>query len=113
MLDFVKDSLLRLGYEVTTAYDGSEAIDIYKRAKESAAPFHIVILDLTVPGGIGGEQALSELLKIDPHIKAIVSSGYSDSEIMSKYREYGFKGAVSKPYRINELSQVIRSVLHS
>jgi two-component system cell cycle sensor histidine kinase/response regulator CckA len=112
VLDFLKDGLLRLGYEVITSYEGKEAVDLYKKASEAGRPFNIVILDLTVPAGMGGEQTLIELLKIDPHIKAIVSSGYSGDDIISRYKEFGFKGAVSKPYRINELSQVIRSILN-
>ena len=111
VLDYLKDCLSRLGYEVVTARDGSSAIDLYRMASKAAVPFDVVILDLTLPAGMGGEQVLTELGKIDPRIKAIVTSGYSESEIMSRYKKFGFKGAVSKPYRINEISRVIRSVL--
>ncbi len=108
---FVKTSLRQLGYSVTTAQEGREAVELYKQARASGNPYLAVILDLTVPAGMGGEQTLKELQKIDPDIKAIVSSGYADNEIMSKYKEYGFKAAVSKPYRVNELSKVLKTVL--
>lgn len=68
------------------------------------------ILDLTIPGGMGGEKAIKKLIKIDPGIKAIVSSGYSDDPIMASFREYGFSGVILKPYKIQELSEVLHKV---
>ncbi len=112
VLEFVKVGLVRLGYAVTTAREGGEAVELYREAQESGNPYGVVILDLTVPAGMGGERALAELRKLNPDIKAIVSSGYADNEIMSRYTEYGFKAAVSKPYRINELSNVLKLVLN-
>jgi two-component system cell cycle sensor histidine kinase/response regulator CckA len=111
VLEFVKVGLVKLGYAVTTAREGREALKLYAEAQESGNPFGAVILDLTIPAGMGGEKALQELRKVDPEIRAIVSSGYADNEIMSRYREYGFQAAVSKPYRINELSGVLKLVL--
>lgn len=103
--------LNRLGYDASFSKDGAQAIEIYKEAIESGNPFDAVILDLTVRGGMGGEEAIKKLIEIDPKIKAIVSSGYSDSPVMTSYKDYGFIGVVAKPYNINELSQKLNEVL--
>lgn len=103
--------LSHIGYEVEYAQDGTEAIDLYKKEKETAGSFVAVILDLTVPGGMGGKETLQKLLQVDPEVRAIVSSGYSNNLIMSEYRKYGFRGVVSKPYEIKELSEVLHSVI--
>ncbi|MBW8003160.1 MAG: response regulator, partial [Planctomycetes bacterium] len=79
--------------------------------KKAGRPFDAVILDLTVPGGMGGKLAIEKLLKIDPGIKAVVSSGYSNDPIMTEYRKYGFCGVVAKPYKIKELSETLYSVI--
>jgi len=103
--------LEEIGYQVTTCVDGSEAICRYKKARESGTPFSAVIMDLTIPGGMGGKEAAEKLLAIDPAVCLIVSSGYSNDPIMSDYSTYGFTGAIAKPYRINELAQILRSSL--
>ncbi len=102
-----------IGYDVEYAEDGSQAIEIYKKNVESGDNFDAVILDLTVPGGMGGEQAIKQLLEIDPEVKAIVSSGYSDNPIMSQFEEYGFSGVIVKPYDLNELKKVLFTVVNS
>jgi len=68
-------------------------------------------MDLTIPGGMGGKEAISRLLEIDPMVKAIVSSGYSNDPIMAEFRKYGFRDVIKKPYRIREISEVIHRVL--
>ena len=73
--------------------------------------YDIVIMDLTIPGSIGGDKVIKELIKIDKNIKAIVSSVYSNKPIMSNYTDYGFCGAINKPYRIEELNEVIQKVI--
>jgi CheY-like chemotaxis protein len=103
--------LIHLNYEVELARDGAEAIDLYKKAKESGHPFDAVMLDLTVPGGMGGKDAIQKLLEIDPDVKAIVSSGYFNDPIMSEYRQYGFCGVVAKPYEVEELTEILNQVL--
>ncbi|MEW6380884.1 MAG: PAS domain S-box protein [bacterium] len=103
--------LTRLGYRVEFAANGEEAIDLYRKAKESEDAFVAVILDLTVPGGMGGKKAVQKLLEIDPDVRAIASSGYSDDPIMTEYRKYGFKGVVTKPYETKELSEVLYKVI--
>jgi two-component system, cell cycle sensor histidine kinase and response regulator CckA len=100
-----------IGYEVTHAQDGSEAIALYKTASKSDQPFDTVIMDLTVPGGMGGRETIRHLLAIDPEVKALISSGYSDDPIMSSYHEFGFRGAVSKPCKLGELERVLHEVM--
>jgi two-component system cell cycle sensor histidine kinase/response regulator CckA len=109
--DAAKWMLGRIGYKVAFAGDGSEAVAIYKEALQSGKPFDAVILDLTVPGGMGGKEAVAELLEIDPNVKAIVSSGYSEDPVMSEFKQYGFKGILEKPYRIEELSKTLSKVI--
>ncbi len=108
--ELASDMLTRLGYEVITAIDGAEAIELYKAAMESGDRFAAVIVDLTVPGGMGGRQTIQRLIEIDPEVKAIVSSGYSNDPILANFTEYGFKGVVAKPYKIRELSEVLHRV---
>ena len=103
--------LHKLGYEVQCVQDGAEAIKHYKQARRSGQPFDAVIMDLTIPGGMGGKETIEKLLEIDSRVIAIVSSGYSNDPILSNYESHGFCGAVTKPYRIEELSWVMRDVL--
>ena len=103
--------LTKLGYEVDFARNGAEAIALYKKSKDSGYPFDAVIMDLTIPGGMGGKEAIQKLLEIDPNVKAIVSSGYSDDAIMSDYKKYNFSGVITKPYRIEELSKTVHQVI--
>ena len=103
--------LNRLGYDASFAKDGNLAVEMYKKAMESGNPFDAVILDLTVRGGMGGKEAIKRLIEIDPKIKAIVSSGYSNSPVMTSYKDYGFIGVIAKPYNINELSKKLNEVL--
>ena len=101
--------LAMLGYEAEFAQDGAEAI---RMVKEAEKPYDAVILDLTVPGGMGGKEAINKLLEIDPEVKAIVSSGYSDDPVLANFQEYGFKGIMPKPFQSQLLSKVIHEVLH-
>lgn len=111
MRDMVGQMLLHLGYDVEVAVDGSEAIEIYCRAQESGNPFHGVILDLTVKGGMGGLEALKALKQYDPRTKAIVSSGYSQDPVIAHFKDYGFYGAIGKPYSLEKLKRVLNGVL--
>ena len=104
-------TLSRLGYQVTTAGDGREAVGLYKNARESGQPFEAIIMDLTVPGGLGGKEALAILRQYDPNVKAIVSSGYNDDPIMADYGEFGFCGAVCKPYNAGQLGNILHEIL--
>ncbi|HMB20853.1 MAG TPA: 7TM diverse intracellular signaling domain-containing protein [Spirochaetota bacterium] len=100
-----------LGYEVKCVKTGEEAIDEYKKARQENNPFGAVIMDLTIPGGMGGKEAVGELLKIDPDINAIVSSGYSNDPIMANHRAYGFKDVITKPFRLSDITKVLNRVL--
>lgn len=103
--------LARLGFEVVTVSDGAAAVSSYAEAMASGQPFRVVVMDLTVPGGMGGRQAMEELLKIDAGVKAIVSSGYSSDPVLANHRAHGFSGVVAKPYRIADLARVMRTVI--
>ena len=104
------EMLAFLGYNVVLAEDGAKAINLYTEAFLSDSPFDAVIADLTIRGGMGGKMAVSELIKVDPNVKAIVSSGYS-SDALSDYRKYGFYNVIAKPYRLQELGKVLSSVI--
>ncbi len=100
-----------LGYDFECAKDGQEAIVLYMKAMEDGTPYDAVIMDLTVPGGMGGLDATSHLLERDQNIKAIVSSGYANNPIMANFKQYGFVAVVSKPYSIEYLSKTLHEVL--
>ncbi len=102
--------LSRLGYEVGSAADGRETIDQYLAAFNTSKPYTAVILDLTIPNGMGGMETMKELQKLDPDVKAIVSSGYSNAPVMADYSLYGFAGVMMKPYSISQLSDLLREI---
>jgi signal transduction histidine kinase/ActR/RegA family two-component response regulator len=104
--------LERMGYAVTDVKDGQEAIDNYKKAFDSGNPFNLVMLDLTVSRGLGGHLAMERLLKIDPSIKAIIISGYADDHIIENYSDYGFLGALRKPFKKEEIERLVEMILH-
>jgi two-component system cell cycle sensor histidine kinase/response regulator CckA len=101
--------LVSLGYEVQFAQDGAEALALYAKAQDAGDPFAGVIVDLTIPNGLGGKETMAWLLKLDPQAKAIVSSGYSDDPIMANFHQYGFAGVIAKPYKISELGKVLKN----
>lgn len=109
--DLVISMLTNLGYEIEVARDGAEAISLYKKARNEGHPFDAVIMDLTVPGGMGGKETIKKLMKIDPAIKAIVSSGYSNDPIMADFRSCNFRGVLTKPYKIEEMSNILHKVM--
>ncbi|MBN2298267.1 MAG: response regulator, partial [Deltaproteobacteria bacterium] len=104
--------LIKLGYEVAFAQHGQEAIDKYTHAQRYESPFDLVIMDLTIPGGMGGKEAILKLQEIDQNIRAVVSSGYSNDTIMANYKDYGFKGIIAKPYNIKELDDLVSMILN-
>ena len=109
--DVAAEVLSSIGYEVITTIDGAAAIELYEEAMVSGNTFDAVILDLTVPGGMGGKETILRLVKIDPEVKAMVSSGYSNDPIMADFRMYGFKGVIAKPYNARELSEVLHRMI--
>jgi PAS domain S-box-containing protein len=107
----VRKMLETLGYRVDEVVDGQEAITRYTQALSAGAPYNLVIMDLTIPGGMGGKTAIEKLREIDPGIKAIVSSGYSNDPVMAGYRSYGFSGMAAKPFKVQDLARVVRDVI--
>ncbi len=108
-----RDFLSTLGFTVDVAGDGIEAISIFKSSMDSGSPFDLVILDLTIPGGMGGVDVLKRLKNMDPQIKAIVVSGYSTDPVLSRFREYGFSGALVKPFMLKDLEKTVKEVMAS
>ena len=112
MVRQVLDKMLKhLGYEAEFARDGDEAIALFTQAQKSGEAFAAVILDLTIPGGLGGKETMEQLLKIAPGVKAIVSSGYSEDPIMAESRRYGFSGIIAKPFKVPDLGKVLHEVI--
>lgn len=99
-----------LGYTAECTENGAEAVELYRQRKEEGTPFAVVILDLTIPGGVGGKEAITMLLDIEPGVKAVVSSGYSTDPIMGNYREHGFSAVLSKPFQVQEMSRVLQEL---
>lgn len=113
ILDIASTILKQIGCDVVTAANGDEAITRTSEAMESGRPFMAAILDLTIPGGRGGKETAPQLLKMDPNIKVIVSSGYSDDPVIARPAEYGFSGRLIKPYRRDTVAQLFRSLIDS
>jgi PAS domain S-box-containing protein len=108
-----KTLLERLGLEVKVTADGHEAVREYAAARDSGQPYDVVIFDLTVPGAMGGADAMREILKLDPTAKGIVSSGYSSDPVMANFQAHGFRGSVPKPYRMSDFSRTLREVMNT
>ena len=111
ILQLVGKIFSRMGYEVAFSKNGEEAIELYQESLTGNKPFDVVILDLTVKNGMGGKEAIQHLLKIDPDVRGIVSSGYSNDPVMMNYKQYGFVGVVSKPYNYKELRKKIAEMI--
>lgn len=109
--DLAREMLTSLGYEVTCTHNGAEAIAAYYGAMIAGQPFTAVMLDLIVQGGMGGKETIARLQAIDPQVKAVVSSGYSDDPVRADFRQYGFSGVLAKPYTLAELAEVLRHVI--
>jgi two-component system, cell cycle sensor histidine kinase and response regulator CckA len=109
----VEFTLTHLGYQVAQAGSALEGVDIYREKFEAGERFDVVILDLTLPGGMGGKEALKKLIEIDPTVNAIVSSGYATDATMSRYQDFGFRGVIAKPYEAAELGKTVHDVISS
>lgn len=103
--------LKRLGYEVGLAPDGAAAVEMYSNAMKASMPYDAVVLDLTVPGGMGGKETMAKLIELDPNVKAIVSSGYSVDSLMADFKGYGFKGVINKPYKVKDLGDELARII--
>jgi PAS domain S-box-containing protein len=109
--DVVGNTLSHYGYDVAFAQNGDEAITAYRQHKNAGQPFDVVIMDLTIPGGMGGKETVAKLLAIDPDAKAIIASGYANDPIMTAFKEYGFCGRVTKPYEARELHKILHDII--
>ena len=103
--------LSELGHEVEAAADGAEALERFERARDAGRPFDAVVLDLTIPGGMGGIECIARLRELDPHVKAIACSGYADQPVLARFRDLGFQAVVVKPYEIEELHAALQRLL--
>ena len=107
ILDVTLEVLNYLEYEVMFARDGQAALGLYKNEKEAGRPFDLVILDLSVPEGLGGKETIALLKAYDPAVKAIVSTGHSNDPVVLDFKLYGFSGKLSKPYKISDLKELL------
>ncbi len=104
------EMIRELGYEVDFAEHGERAVELYRSAREAGKTYDVIILDLTVRGGMGGREALERIRSFDPGVKAIVSSGYSDDSVVADYAAYGFRACLVKPYQIETLQDVLNAI---
>ena len=111
ILDVTLEVLKFLGYDVMFAQNGEEALALYVQEKNAGSPFDIVILDLSVPEGMGGKETIIRLKEFDSSVKAIVSSGYGNDPVVQDYTGYGFSGKLSKPYKINDLKLILEQLM--
>ena len=110
VLDVASNMLSHMGYDVLVAENGEEMLEQYQQAVDTGNPVVLVIMDLTIPGGMGGKEAIGKLLEADPEAVAIVASGYSNDQVMANFEHYGFKGAINKPFTMAELARVITNL---
>ena len=108
--DLLCEMIVGMGYRAEKARHGHEALERHRKAKHEGQPYDIVIMDLTIPGGMGGRETIAEIRKTDPDIRAIVSSGYSNDPIMADYKSYGFDGVLKKPFRIEDLQDILNEI---
>jgi CheY-like chemotaxis protein len=111
ILDVTHEVLKFLNYDVMSAKDGLTAIDLYKKEKAAGAPFDIVILDLSVPHGLGGKETIELLRNVDPAVKAVISSGYTNDPVVHDFSRYGFSERLTKPYNIKDLKNLLENVM--
>lgn len=109
--DIAKQMLVYLGYEVTNVENGEDAIQEYQKALELGEPYNLVIMDLNIPNGMGGMEAVKQVLDINENAKVLVSTGYSSDSIMSDYSSYGFSGCIAKPFDLKGLQEAVQAAL--
>jgi CheY-like chemotaxis protein len=109
--ELTSEMLARLGFRVKGVADGRATLAACRQALEAGKPFDLVIMDLTIPGGMGGRQTIQELRKLDPDIKAIVSSGYPDDPILANCYDFGFQGVLRKPFRLEDLERLLLQII--
>jgi CheY-like chemotaxis protein len=109
--DVTHEILQFLNYEVMSAREGIEAVDLYKKEKMAGHPFDVVILDLSIPHGLGGKETIDLLRNFDPAIKAVISSGFTDDPVVKDFSHYGFSERLTKPYNIHEMKNLLEKVI--
>jgi CheY-like chemotaxis protein len=100
-----------MGLKPTTVNDGAAAVKTFGAAREAGQPFDLVILDLTIPGGMGGREVMEQLRQLDPQVPAIVSSGYSQDPVLADFAGHGFQAIVAKPYEVSQFTETVRRLL--
>jgi DNA-binding NtrC family response regulator len=111
ILDVMGEILTFLKYDFMSARDGLAAIDLYKKEKAAGSPFDMVILDLSVPNGLGGKETIELLRNVDPAVKAVISSGYTNDPVVKDFSHYGFSERLTKPYNINDMKNLLENVI--
>jgi DNA-binding NtrC family response regulator len=111
ILDVTGEILIFLKYEVMTAKDGQNAVDLYKKEKAAGSPFDVVILDLSVPTGLGGKETIELLRSVDPEVKAVVSSGFTNDPVVQDFSRYGFCERLTKPYNIQAMKNLLENII--
>jgi two-component system, cell cycle sensor histidine kinase and response regulator CckA len=110
VLDITRKMMESFGYQVDSAKEGQEAVERYARAAEESLPYDAVILDMTVQGGFGGLEAIRRLQRLNPEVKAVISSGYAEDPVLRNYTQYGFVGMIAKPFRLNKLRALLEEL---
>jgi CheY-like chemotaxis protein len=103
----------KIGYHMEVTQDGQAALNLYKMAYEQQSPFDLVIMDLVIPGSMGGERAVKLFKKFDPNVKVVVCSGYANNDVLANYQAYGFDNCLAKPFTLEDLSSVLNQVLQA
>jgi CheY-like chemotaxis protein len=111
ILDVTLEVLTFLGYDAAFARDGAAAIEIFSKERTGGRPFDLVILDLTVPDGMGGKEAFEKLRKADPSVKVVISSGFTEDPMMTDYAKHGLAGILAKPYRISDIKALLEKMI--
>ena len=111
ILDVTNEVLRFLGYEVMFARDGVAAIDLYNQERARGSPFDLVILDLSVPDGMGGKEAFEKLHSLDPNAKIVISSGFTNDPMLTDFASFGLNGVLAKPYRITEIKALLEKMI--
>lgn len=111
IIDVSREVLKFLGYEADFAKEGGAALRLYKQEKEAGQPFDLVIVDLTIPEGMGGRETIAKLREYDPGVRAVVSSGFANDPVVQDYASFGFSGRLTKPYRINEMKALLEDLI--
>jgi PAS domain S-box-containing protein len=111
ILKMTERMLSKMGHTVVRSRDGKEAVALYRTEFEKGEPFDFTIMDLTIPGGMGGREAVVEIHAVNPHARVLVSSGYSNDPVMANHGDYGFCGTIVKPFQLNELKQILRNLI--